>query len=1187
MDLEEILQKYVNEEFEYADSSLDFSCPKIEISIKRGEVYKGSFQVLGSKEKETKAKIYSSSVRFVCATDSFEGNEVIIPFQFDSVGMEEGEVLKGEIGIVSNKGEYYLPFVVTVEHAILQSSIGTIKNLFHFANLAKANWLEAVNLFYSKEFLQIFSGNDKKYYGAYSGLSYEYGNQRNVDEFLIEINKKQTIEYLLAEDEVVIDNPMDVTEGKLHITRNGWGCTYLEIEAEGSFLTVTKEQLTDDEFLGNHCELSYYVDSSKLHEGNNYGRIRLLSSKQTIEIPFFIRVNDETRALKSELLAKQRIVELTKYYLDFRMKKISTNTWLEQSMEIVEAITAFEEKNVGARLFQAQLLITKERFNEAKWILDKVENLLKYEQKKPELFCYYLYLMSLYNRSESYVDEITVQVEEIFKRNRNNWKIAWLLLYLKQEYSNNQAKRWAFLQELYQGGCRSPIIYMEGINLLHVNERLLDKLSGFDLQLLYFGAKHRLLDAKMITQIHYLLGRVKEFNEKLLTILISCYEEKEDTETLRAICMLLMKGNKTEEEHFKWYRLSVKENLRITRLYEYYMLSVPLTTQKALPRNVLMYFAYECNLPYERAAFLYANLLKNEEDFPEMVRSYREQIESFVVQQIKAEHINRDLAYLYQAVLSPKLITEDLAKHLCAMLFVHEICVEKEDMKQVVVVQSKLKGEVRYPIVGGRAFISVYSEDYTILVQDKNGNRYTKTIPYTIEKLLLPRKLLKIVKPFIQNDLAYDIFLCENIGAFSAIQEENAESFARILSSGQVRNEYKKEVRTKLIQYYYDNDKIQEMDEVLEKLLPNGTDSHERTELIRFMVMRGFYEKAMDWVKQFGVEGNDVKTILRLCSRILAREYYEKEDTMMSMVYYVFRHGKYNEYILQYLISYYTGLTKEMRDIWKAAVEFEVDAYVLSERILIQLLFSQIFIGERIQIYQYYIQRGARDEVQKAFLSYLAHEYFVKEKVIAQEVFAEFIHLYEQEGEVNDCIKLSLLKHFSEKAEVLSEKEKKMTEEFVNQLLRKQIYFSFYHKFLSFIPKLRMFAEQTIIEYRAKPDSRIMIHYVCQDERESNVQYKKQEMTNMYGGIFVKAFLLFFGEQLQYYITEEADGNEQLTESGTISKSDVSREAGESRFVLLNDIVLSKTLQDYETLDRLMEEYVQKDYMVSQLFELI
>ena len=89
----------------------------------------------------------------------------------------------------------------------------------------------------------------------------------------------------------------------------------------------------------------------------------------------------------------------------------------------------------------------------------------------------------------------------------------------------------------------------------------------------------------------------------------------------------------------------------------------------------------------------------------------------------------------------------------------------------------------------------------------------------------------------------------------------------------------------------------------------------------------------------------------------------------------------------------------------------------------------------------------------------------------------------------------------------------------------------------------------------------------------------------MFGGICVKEFILFFGERLQYYITEEADGKEQVTESGTISKSDSSSQihAG-SRFNLLNGIMIGRTLQDYDTVNTLLEEYYKKDFMTGKLF---
>ena len=40
-------------------------------------------------------------------------------------------------------------------------------------------------------------------------------------------------------------------------------------------------------------------------------------------------------------------------------------------------------------------------------------------------------------------------------------------------------------------------------------------------------------------------------------------------------------------------------------------------------------------------------------------------------------------------------------------------------------------------------------------------------------------------------------------------------------------------------------------------------------------------------------------------------------------------------------------------------------------------------------------------------------------------------------------------------------------------------------------------------------------------------EYIKEEMKDMFGGICVKQFILFFGEHLQYYITEMEDGKEK------------------------------------------------------------
>ena len=104
--------------------------------------------------------------------------------------------------------------------------------------------------------------------------------------------------------------------------------------------------------------------------------------------------------------------------------------------------------------------------------------------------------------------------------------------------------------------------------------------------------------------------------------------------------------------------------------------------------------------------------------------------------------------------------------------------------------------------------------------------------------------------------------------------------------------------------------------------------------------------------------------------------------------------------------------------------------------------------------------------------------------------------------------------------------------------------------------------------------------------KNEETTYKTEEMQEVYGGVCFKDFVLFFGERLQYYIMEQWGGDEQLTESATLQKSDTGSAGLEGKFGLINDLSISTTLQDYETVDRLLAEYEYKEFMRNGLFKL-
>ena len=178
------------------------------------------------------------------------------------------------------------------------------------------------------------------------------------------------------------------------------------------------------------------------------------------------------------------------------------------------------------------------------------------------------------------------------------------------------------------------------------------------------------------------------------------------------------------------------------------------------------------------------------------------------------------------------------------------------------------------------------------------------------------------------------------------------------------------------------------------------------------------------------------------------------------------------------------------------------------------------------------------------------------------------------------------------------------------------------------MPELHYIKNSIFVEYRTQPHSQVYIHYIFDDGSteeqplsESNVEclasdeldeqaenavdygsYDIREMKEMYEGIHVSMFQLFHGETIQYYITESyaEDGGylqEHVTQSGTLygkSEAGIGSNASgkgqydtDDRFNILNDILLSVSLQDETTAHQLMEDYLYQDFCVRELFKVL
>lgn len=1193
-DLTEQIGHILEGNFDYDSGSLDFSCTKIELNLQPGECYEGSFGIEVHGGGHTVGWISSSDIHMECLTQDLTGADEEVAFRFHGEHLQAGEVVKGCFYVVSSLGEYNLPYEVTISGSVPQSFMGPVKNLFHFVNLARESWEEAVALFYSPGFEDILVGNDRQYHTLYMGLSSNQGNEHNVDQFLIAIHKKQPIEYVLVEKELEIENPVGVTELEINLTRSGWGATCLQVTVEGEFLFTEKRMLTGDDFMGSSCRLPVFVDDGMLHGGRNPGRVMLSDMEHRLEVPVTVYCRRSRGAAGGSRERKRLLMQLMEHYQAMRLKQISTSGWLKESEKLVEALVAMDEQDVAARLFQAQLLVTNKRYHEAKWTLDRALDLLEegegfYETDPAALEAYYLYLTTLVRQDESYTVQVTEKVRRLHHEQPGQWRVAWLLLYLAEEHYRTPGTKWSFLEKQFSRGCSSPIIYVEALQLLGMNPALLRKLGSFELQVLVYGDKRKALSPELQEQMLYLAERAKEYSPQLYALLRSSYEVWPQERVLKEICRLLIKGSKVTAEAFEWYQLGVEAKLRITRLYEYYMMAIDLGREVILPKTVLLYFSYQNNLDYAHSAYLYRYLQQHKEEYIELYASYRQQIEQFVAEQIQKGHMSRDLAFLYRELLTEEMIGEQTAEQLSRMIFAHEIRLSHPGIRKIVVCQPGNQMETLYPVNGGRAWFALYGSSCQVLLEDGDGCRYVREITglsENFEELVTPGQYIGKVAEWVQDSPELDLYLYYSGELSKEPGGQQEARWLRIWNCEDLEIPVRREACLKLMNSYYETDQTQKLDGFLANLSGELLGRSERQEAVRYMVIRGSYEQAYDWLICYGLYELDSRVMVELVSQVIQRREYALDERLLKLAELIFQRKKYDGTILRYLCLYYQGPSREMRSIWKESRGFDVDCQELSERLLLQMLVTGCYVGEQAEIFAYYVSQGARSEVENAYLSQTAHDYFVRGKEMQQEVFWEIMRQYQRQEPVQKVCKLAYVRYYAQHGQAVTEEIWQTARDFICQLMAEGIRLKDFLAYKGMERELEPIMDRTFIEYHGHPDSVVRIHYLLSQENGEEDLYITEEMRPVYGGICSKEFVLFFGESLQYYIMEERGRVEQLMESGELQKGDCVSPEQDGRFARINDMAVSRSLQDYDMLDKQMEEFYRTEYYNRELFQL-
>lgn len=1162
---------------------LVFSEETIDLSVIEGRSEAGSFVIESTNQIKICGIVYSTNPRMECLNPHFEGEKVRIRYQFNSKGLTEGDTCEGKFVIVCNQIEYSLSFCARITRLYAEASTGAVKSLDDFTRLAASNWDEAYHLFYNRNFLNTIPYDNVYERLTYEGFACARPSGQNMEEFLIGVNKKQPVSISVDKSEEIFMASKEPQSGCFTITKDNWGYTEIRLRTDCEFIKLSKPVLTLDDFIGKTYLYEYIIDASAMHAGRNFGRIYIDGVYQSFTIDITAGVRDDDGSISDIAVTKdikECMVGIMELYTSFRLKRIVTGVWANETISILNHLHALMPDEHMYELMKAQAFIINRQRQEAKWILDDFKH--SNPDKKAPIWGYYLYLMTLLEREPSYVDNMTHEVELIFYENPDSVLLFWVLLFLRDQYFDDSAGKLKDIKYWVLRGCSSPYLYIEAYYLISQDPYLIKELSVFELRILSWAVKEKALTKELAGAIFEAVDLAGGFDNRVYELLTAAYEICPEAEYVGIICSYLIKGHKNDTCFHKWFELGIENKLRLTGLYESYLLTMNDRQISPVPKVIQMYFSFDNKLPYRKLAVLYNNIIAAKETEPEVYHKYRKAMGRFAMDQVQLRHIDDNLAVLYEDMLELGFINEELSAAFSDIIYTHKLIVFDKRIVRAIIYQNEMKEPQIVPVTDQCAYFELFSNDYVILFEDSRGYRYVKSISYRLQRLMDAEKYLDRCISLSPDRPQYIVSHFKNVRDYSDFTKDDLKLFKPVFYSESFSDSYKAVMGYRILKYCQLHDYEDYVRPFLQSINFDTMQKDARKYLIDMLVSNRLYEKAYDMAMEYGIDMLAAASKVVLCENALKVQHVD-DDFMVQLAISAFKTGKYSDLVLKYLCENYTGPTDELINLWHAADKFSISSMKLDERILEQGIYTQIEPEKISDIFMEYYKRAGNEKLILAYISLVAHGYLHSGGCKADFIFDIIEKRFIGNRTLNDACQLALLKHFAEKTDI-TQAELEIEDTLLKYYIYNNMYFDFFARLDYRLLEKYFLYDKAFLQYESTPGTHVVLHYSRDEDGE---EFNSEDMVEMYDGIYVKTFVIFFGELIRYYITEEHDNSIEVKESNRLTCNNIPGDNDHSRYNLINEMIISDTLSDETTLKSNIDEYKRLDAATKQLFKLI
>ncbi|MDD6789985.1 MAG: DUF5717 family protein [Lachnospira sp.] len=1127
----------------------------------------------------------SSSDLRVKLTDAVRsGDTVTIGLEVNSRGETEDGGIECTIDCETDAGEFVIPCLFTFVRPYPEVGGKKIRNIREFAALNAADPAAAADVFFSEDF-EALTDDGSREDTLHRALVRQKNRRLAVEEFLTAVSAKNPVRIQAALSQDTITCAAD-TSVVLTLTAVQPGYAKINIMTDGPFLECDAVKLDTDSFENGRWETKLKVRAQSLHAGINYGRVRVKSGSRVQDLTLAIRRTGDgsSDAEEREEHAKKRLlaIRLTEEYLLFRTGRQSENEWMNTCTQLISQRLAQDPEDLQACLYRAFLYAKEGRMEEAGKIMQLLQPRIEKEYRTRSLLYYgSLYVLSAIYRRREFDDEVRRTLQESFDRGLNAWPMLWMRWQLDKTSDKNRSLWLTRMKDAAARGCSSPVLYLEALSILNQDPLLLRVLNTFERQVLLFGCRYSVIGQPLALQAVDLASRAASCDTADEKLLLALNKVIDDDRILTGLVRLLIRAGRRGKTWFPYYEKAVLRGLNITRLFEYYAMSLEPGRDIRLPKSVLLYFKFGCEgLDAGTTARIYSYVIRHGSEA--IQEEYRPAVLKFSADSLAAGSISDDLAVCYRYLYKHGTPDASLAPAGFRAVSSYRVRTSDPEADSVILMTRELKEERRIKLTGGEAFLPVITDHTAFVFEDTAGNRLIGTVSYEMEAVFPDFHVAQSDQLMCLPDPLYQICFFSQHSQEEASRDTIASFSGSLMGSALISDWEKAQIFSWRTAYFDRYGKIPDLpDEHMQ--LPVDT-AHR---VIRLFSQHGYFNEAGMTAQLYGVSGMDPGTVLSLATGLIATNAGEDNELTTGLCAYAFAGGCYDERSLRVLQRRGEGSCAQLYAYFSACRETGVDAPDLEERLISQILVThsrQAHLGE---VFTAYCRHTGDSPVTRAFLNAQAYESFVLGEKCEPVFFtAARDRIRRNRAGTSDLVQLALLKHDGEEHfRGLREEELELDQRILDRMVQAGRCFAFFGTLSEKIKLPPDVLDKTVATYQALPGDDVTL--ICQvtDIRGNIGKQQTIRVKEQICGICTAAFVLFPGERLMGTFREELpDGTVRETPMELYGKM-APEDAG--RFGALAGAFEAWKNHDTGKMKMRLRQILTDDYCVRELFTVL